>query len=660
MAEVIELLSSSSPPHSPLSVDHLHIRSKATTILPQFSCLPDGFDETGCIDFAIDPPSKRRRLSPDLPTASPPKKSRPRRSGPVYELLSEPSSLPDLAFNEGIYPESRPSAPQRKDDPLDEITWSSSAPELRHITTEKPTNHSRFEALEDSSDNAPDPVLSLSQPTAKDRKIEHYSHQTANLLAVLSQDPIDGVKNKSKPPRTTDSGVMKKGTSKNVLVDGIVHSSSPAKVPTAKDAKASGSNRAATGAERAAAKAEREAEKEAEKERKKVERERKAQEKQKAADLAEANKSRTNKKEAVPEMIVDMTTLLKDTSVGIQVEAYMKNLDVDVTYVDEEANLTDEHGSEQIQYGNLITWRRKVRSTYNDEDGQWEPTSRSRVVKEKHVLIHLPAVDFAAVVAVQSSAPGITESVTEAKMKSRLDAHVASVRQRFGNCIPVYLIEGLHSWLKRNANAKNRAYTAAVRAQMADADAQSASSTTSGSQAKSRKRKKPSADSLDLSSVTPDVVEDLLLHLQVAHQPILIHHTTSPSATASQISALTQHLATRPYRLAQLDFNLKSASFCMDSGQVRTGDDTRDTFVKMLQEVQRVTPSMAYGIVDKFESVRKLVEAFDRHGNLLLEDVRKSVNKDGAWSDKRLGPMVSKRLFKVFMGRDPSATDGMS
>ncbi|KAK5256389.1 hypothetical protein LTR40_010364, partial [Exophiala xenobiotica] len=318
MAEVIELLSSSSPPHSPLSVDHVHIHSKATTVLPQFSCPPDEFDYTGSIDFAIDPPSKRRRLSPDLPTASPPKKSRPRRSGPVYELLSEPSSLPDLTFTEGIRSESRPSGPQRKDDPLDEITWSSSAPELRHITTEKPTNHSLFEALEDSSDNAPDPVLSLSQPTAKDSKIEHYSHRTASLLAVLSQDPIAEAKNKSKPPRTTDPAVVKRGTSKNVLVDDIVHSSSPAKVPTAKAAKASGSNKAATVAERAAAKAEREAEKEAEKERKTIERERKAQEKQKAADLAEANKSRTNKKEAVPEMIVDMTNLLKDTSVGIQ------------------------------------------------------------------------------------------------------------------------------------------------------------------------------------------------------------------------------------------------------------------------------------------------------------------------------------------------------
>ena len=69
---------------------------------------------------------------------------------------------------------------------------------------------------------------------------------------------------------------------------------------------------------------------------------------------------------------------------------------------------------------------------------------------------------------------------------------------------------------------------------------------------------------------------------------------------------------------------------------------------------------MAYGIVEEFKTIRKLVKGFDKHGNLLLEDVRKTVNKDGGWSDKRLGPQVSRRLFKVFMGRDPAATDGMS
>lgn len=58
--------------------------------------------------------------------------------------------------------------------------------------------------------------------------------------------------------------------------------------------------------------------------------------------------------------------------------------------------------------------------------------------------------------------------------------------------------------------------------------------------------------------------------------------------------------------------------------------------------------------------MRKLIGGFEKNCNLLLGDVRKSLDKGGAWSEIRLGPMVSKRLYWVFMGNDPSATDGMS
>ena len=63
------------------------------------------------------------------------------------------------------------------------------------------------------------------------------------------------------------------------------------------------------------------------------------------------------------------------------------------------------------------------------------------------------------------------------------------------------------------------------------------------------------------------------------------------------------------------------ATFCMDSGQIRCGDDEKDTFVKMLQQVTRVTPSMAVGIVSVYPSVGALVRAFEKEGPLILEDV---------------------------------------
>ncbi|EXJ94401.1 hypothetical protein A1O1_02795 [Capronia coronata CBS 617.96] len=672
MTEVIELLSSSSPPSTtPKPGQQTVLSAQESVLYETFDFRSDDFDETGSIDFRLDRPLKRPRLSPDrnvrrmsLGRGGRGSQVKPPCVEPTINISSDDVSWPHPKPDKAVQlPKSF--APQEPNGNIyDEITFSSSAPELRRTEAGKSGSPWRL-SLDDSDDDLLDDVFqSLSQPTRHalndDDAEDLYSQRTASLLANLTNQLGKERKPNSRPPKSKVSDTASKQTALANAPDDIQFSSSPVKAPASRPSKSSDDQKASKAAEKAALKAEKEAAKEAERERKRLDRERKAREKQQAADLAEVNKSKTGKKVASPEMLLDMSSFLRGTSVGNQVEQYMHTAHVEVNYFDEEVNLT-ENAPEQDVYGNVVMWRRKVKATYNDEEGLWEPTSSSRIVKEKHVLIHLPAVEFAAMIRGSKATSPPSQVPTEPEMKSNLDAHVASIRQRFHDCIPFYLIEGLEGWIKKNANAKNRAYTAAVRARLIESDARGSATLQSGSaRAKSRKRKKPATDNLDLSFITSDVVEELLLHLQLAHQPILIHHTVSPATTASQIFALTQHLSTRPYRLAQLDYNLKSASFCMDTGQVRTGDDAKDTVVKMLQEVQRVTPSMAYGIVDQWSSVRKLVTGFERHGNLMLENVRKSANRDGAWSDRKLGPMVSRRLYKVFMGRDPSATDGMS
>ena len=63
-------------------------------------------------------------------------------------------------------------------------------------------------------------------------------------------------------------------------------------------------------------------------------------------------------------------------------------------------------------------------------------------------------------------------------------------------------------------------------------------------------------------------------------------------------------------------------SFCMDSGQVKTGEDNDDTYVKMLQEVKMITVSMAHGIAAEYPNVGSLLNGFKRLGPLALEHVR--------------------------------------
>lgn len=657
MPEVIDLVSSSPPnvPSSPTTSPPDKPPHALADVVDSFhgSTSLDAFSE---FDIESEHSAKRRCIAPAFTTTT------RTTSGPSRLDTSDQDSLPEIntLTSEAHLQTQLP--PATTWDVDDQITFSSSAPEPRDANRASnlsglksvPNRLQRYAQDDLDIENLGLILSSSPRPT--------YSFRTEQLLAAMSQDTgkrsnLKAHASKIEKPRVPR--VPSKAKQTDQPLDDIIFSSQVRTTtkPTKSSTEPEKEQKAAS---RAAAKATRDAEKEAEKDRKRLEREQKSKDKQKAADLAEVNKSRIDKKDSATEMILDVTSSLQGTSIGNQIEEYMKLAKIEINYIEDEADLSH-NPAEQLPHGHIIKWRRKVVSRYNDEDGQWEPASQSRTVNEGHFLVHISASDLAELLASPKSAsPGSPQPTVE-EMKANLDAHVTSLRALGGpDCIPVYLIEGLTSWLKKNVNAKNREYTAAVRAQMVELDADNTTMVPTGSQVRPKKSKKPTAPSRDLSFITTDLLEDMLLHLQLAHQPILVQHTTSASNSAAQISALTQNLSTRPYRLAQVDFNLKNASFCMDRGQVRTGENSRETFAKMLQEVQRVTPSMAYGILDKYTSVRDLAVGFEKHGNLLLQDLRKSANKDGAWNDRKLGPMASKRLYKVFMGRDPSATDGMS
>jgi crossover junction endonuclease EME1 len=99
----------------------------------------------------------------------------------------------------------------------------------------------------------------------------------------------------------------------------------------------------------------------------------------------------------------------------------------------------------------------------------------------------------------------------------------------------------------------------------------------------------------------------------------------------------------------------QDTSFCMDSGQVKTGDGPADTFIRMLQENLRVTAPIAHGIAAEYSTVQLLIKGFQDEGPLALENCLKSANRDGALTNQRVGPAISKRLHSVFTGRDPDS-----
>ncbi|GKT44648.1 crossover junction endonuclease eme1 [Colletotrichum spaethianum] len=363
--------------------------------------------------------------------------------------------------------------------------------------------------------------------------------------------------------------------------------------------------------------AEREREKERKKQEKEVAKEQKAREKERAAALAEVNKIRTDKKVSTPEMIADLPESLP-AAVMLQIQTLLKDLDV-------------QHNTWESPVGNVVKWRRKVASRFNKELGHWEPISM-RVEPDKFALVIVAANDF------------VTKAL--GPEGSDLEAHVLKMKRHFPREQLIYLIEGLNPWMRKNRNVRNRQFASAVRNQGDNA----VDDASTNAQPRWRKNQQPQ------EYIDEDSIEDALLQLQVMHD-VLIHHTNASIETAQWVAIFTQHISTVPYRKQREATNAAGAGFCMETGQVRTGEDVKDTYVRMLQEIVRVTQPVAYGIVSEFGTVTELVKAFEERGPLCLENCRKSTNKDGGFSDRAVGKAVSKRIYKVFTGRDEWSTD---
>ena len=257
-----------------------------------------------------------------------------------------------------------------------------------------------------------------------------------------------------------------------------------------------------------------EEEREETKERKRREREEKKREKQVAAELAEANKIKTDKKISTPEMIVDLPLSMMDTPVDTQSRELLRRLQIQ----------TESYAS---PLRNVIRWRRKVTMSFSEELGYWNRVPET-IRAENHVMCLISAKEFVTLIASRSIDGD----------KDDLDIHVARMKSVFPGCTLIYMIEGLDSWLMRARTKKNRTYQTAVRGH-GDYETGPAPCQDEARNMLSER----SAETL----IDEDVVEDALLRLQVLDK-CLVHQTAASVETAEWIASFTQHISTIPYR----------------------------------------------------------------------------------------------------------------
>lgn len=619
MPDIIDLISSD-PPAPDKPRPHAQPERQPSQPLPSRRPYHLGLFSSDSIDVSVfncdgglDEPAKKRRRSNE-------NHSPLRTTTPARETTRSSFLFSDEDFD---LPPSNPAASKstsgRDVEDSDPIVFTSSAPQptskpkslpLRthsqtpsdvialvdsdeeFLKSRAPTTSARDKRRQDEIEEFSDPFSIPGFSELMDYPVAStsdsvFSSKTAGLLANLSANQREeGTTTTTKAGSRAQKKTTKGATTFDEFSDDLDEPAAPR--PAKRSGKLSTEEKDARAKARVQAKAQKDLDRQLEKERKQKLKEEKAKQKQLETDIAEVNKLKVDKKDSTPEMIIELSSSMEGSSVGNQTVEFMRRLGVD-------------HSFFPGPIPNVVKWRRKRNARYNESAGHWEPCA-FHIQDEKHVLCLVPAQDFVDMVIL---APDGEERET-------LELHVLRIKSAYPECTPIYLIEGLTAWMRKNRNSRNRAYQAEVMRQYEQPNNEG--SLTSRGRGRKTKNKPETTPPVD-----DDTIEDALLALQVTHS-CLIHHTGAAAESAEWIKNFTEHISTIPYRRERMEGN--DSAFCMDVGQVKSGEDKLDTFVKMLQEVHRVTAPMAYGIVGQYPCVTDLVQAMHRHGPTMLEDVK--------------------------------------
>lgn len=457
------------------------------------------------IDIDADGPRKRQKITPST------KPGIPHDTETFAQPAKVVSSSSKIAATDNFL--------QFADD--DPIVWTSSPkkkPAVLH-DNDKAT-YQRWASLSDSDGSLPDEqwlrtaqqrVIQARSKSGKDMGISHRNEKKSKPTHIPEK-----MKAKSTYVVNARSGYL----GADATDDTMSGSDAPAKPKEkrVKKPKLTDEERAARAQEkeevRAAARAMKMREKEEDKERKRLLKEEQAREKQKDKDRAEANKLKLDKKLSTPEMIVDLPISIDGSTVDTQIRETLKNIGVEVT-------------SYQSQVPNLIKWRRKVEYQLDPTTGLREKLLTKEIDMEKHVMYLMSANEFVEVATADANGDGQT-----------LDQHVRHIRNAVNDCIPIYLIEGLDVWMRKNRNARNRNYQATVLGQ-SDSHAQERSE-SEAKRASKRKGQRPKI-------IDEDIIDDALLRLQVVNN-CLVHHTAVTIETAEWVMHFTEQISQIPYR----------------------------------------------------------------------------------------------------------------
>ena len=367
-------------------------------------------------------------------------------------------------------------------------------PPIRRLSSVARTNESSVELLVSS-----DPILDESDGSSSPRKDAaiDFSATTASLLADIT--------NSAPSHSTVRKGPHTAKTAKRKSRDGEDHGTN------AESAQTRQGEKERRRAERLAAQELKKAEKEATKERKRAEKERKDAEKQKATELAGANKARGDKTASAAAMIVDLPSSIEGKPLETELREELETLGIESTVC-------------TSILPNIVRFRRRVTTAYNEELGHPEPVPE-HIQEEKQIMCLISGQSL------------LTMAVAPDSQREGVGSYLELVRLKYPDYKITCLVDGLDAAIKKGAKATRKAYNASVRGENAPRD------TAEGANLQAPRHTQSHSANFCLE----DQLGEALVALQVEHG-CLVHQTDSAKETASFIVKFTQYMSTIPDR----------------------------------------------------------------------------------------------------------------
>ncbi|KAL0083681.1 hypothetical protein J3Q64DRAFT_1140864 [Phycomyces blakesleeanus] len=332
----------------------------------------------------------------------------------------------------------------------------------------------------------------------------------------------------------------------------------------------------------------------------------------------QANKLRTNRSQALPEMIVYLDSDFEKSNVGKLLQTQLTEKDVEVHILSRPAPYT-------------ISWKRKQQAEWDEDTQQFIPFSSIRIKDEAFVLVFVTI-----------------ERLCDLMETRSLESFVEIIQEDAGSKQILMMLEGLEPYFKKRILIASRQFQATVLENMQSSQVGGAREEQRATQKSRKQPKKRTLQTLAESGPTKEEIEEALTLLQMMKN-VMIVPTVDEVDSVEWLMTLTGNIAHGIY---------KARGAAGNHAPARAGADSEDNWSRMLQEIQLCTPAVAKSIIKAYPTVESLYRGYQlassqKEAEELLADIE--VERAAlSGRDRFVNKAMSKKIYTIFMNDDPN------